>query len=86
MGDLALDGLTGSVLVVVGESTLFAVDTATGNREIISGPNRGNGIGYGGIGHIAFDSAHNTVMVTDGVLDGVVLIEKGSGDRVIISK
>jgi sugar lactone lactonase YvrE len=86
MGDLAIDSTNGRALVAVGVGTLFAVDLVTGNRSIISGPNKGKGIEYGGISHIAFDSVHRTVVVTDSVLEGLTLIEMGSGDRVIISK
>lgn len=85
---LALDAAAGRAFVAggIGETAaLVAVDLDTGDRTLISGPERGSGPALGNPKDVALDPAGNRALITDWVLGGLVAVDLATGDRTLVS-
>jgi hypothetical protein len=68
-----------------GASNLISVDTTTGNRAIVSNAVVGSGLVIGDAFDVVEDGAHGRYLVTDTLLNAVIAIDPGTGERTVVS-
>lgn len=88
--DLAADIFAASPRLLVVDSsasTLVAVDPATGDRSVLSGPGVGSGPAFEGPHGVALDpvQARNRALVMDTLGGALIAVDLSTGDRSVIS-
>lgn len=93
LGDLALDAGRGRLLALdVYPNRVLAIDIATGNRSVLSGPASNGGTDVGGgpsLAHprsIDVDASREIAYVTDSLYNSVIAVDLSSGYRQVIAR
>lgn len=63
-----------------------AIDRATGIRSTVSDGEHGTGVRFHSPASIAVDTIRDTALVPDTGLGGLVVVDLGSGDRVVVKR
>lgn len=82
--DLALD-LANDIVYVVSRTQVFAVDTLTGDRTVISDDVTGTGPFLTTIEGMVYNNASGLILVIDSVEDALISVDPATGDRTIVS-
>lgn len=65
--------------------SIIAVDVATGDRTIVSGPSAGSGAAFQGLAGVAMDTVNDRILVTDRLADEVIAVDPVTGARTVLS-